>query len=125
MRRLSFGTEKVDRDRFDVIYGGFVINPEGFDKKEGRVASRVMRKFEEIGKPIGGTVDENKRVKFELGDDGGDVLLEEAEITLLKEKLEKVRFVGDTVHKQTDALDWLDEIKEEKLPKAPKEEVAE
>ena len=111
MRRLSFGTEQQDRDRFDILYGGLCVSPAGVGKADLKNFVSLIEKFESVGKPAEGSV-----VKFQLGDEGGDILLEESEFSLLKSMHEPIRWVGpESPRKAASTYAWLEAIPETKL----------
>lgn len=110
MRSLSFEPNEEGRIRWDVCYGGLVVNPEGYTGHARRVVRRILGKLEDIGKP---TEDQSGLVKFELTDDGGTIDLEEAEYKILLEVVdEKVRWTRDSIKKADDTVLWLEGIKE-------------
>lgn len=109
MRSLSFEPKEPDKTRWDICYGGLIINPEGYSGHTRRVVRRIMTKFEDIGKPT----DKGGIVQFELGDAGGTVELEEAEYKLLLDTIdEKVRWTQASIKKADDTVLWLESIKE-------------
>ena len=118
MRSLSFEPKEPDKTRWDICYGGLIINPEGYSGHTRRVVRRIMAKFEEIGKPT----DKGGIVQFELGDEGGTVDLEEAEYKLLLDTIdEKVRWTQASIKKADDTVLWLESIKEPIREKAERE----
>jgi hypothetical protein len=110
MRILRFEPDKEGRIRWDICYGGLLVNPEGYSGHTRRVVSRILSRFEGIGKPV---PDAGSIAKFELGDTGGEVGLEEAEHKLLINILdEKVRWTRESIRTADDTILWLEGIKE-------------
>ncbi len=114
MRRLIFGTTKQDEDRFDILYGGLCVSPKGVGRTELNTFNGLLAKLEEIAKPL--EIRPGAHVKFQLGDEGGDVLLEESEYKFLNEMHAEVRWVGsESPRKAAETYTWLDAIPNEKL----------
>lgn len=105
MRSLSFGTEEQDKDRFDILYGGACVSPRGVARTELNTFNGLMKKMEEIAKPIEG-VAEGAQCKFELSDEGGTVLLEESEYKLLNEMHDMVKWTKNYAAKAEEAYKW-------------------
>jgi hypothetical protein len=114
MRRLSFGTEQVDKDRFDILYSGLCMSPRGVQRTELVTFNSLLTKLEDVAKRI-----ENppplSPVHFELGDKGGVALLEEPEFALLNAFHDQVKWTSIATRKAAEAYKWLSEIAEEKL----------
>ena len=108
MRSLSFDTTEEGKERWDICYGGLLVNPEGYDKKTRRVMRRTMEKFENIGKP---TKDQAGLIRFEMGDEGAAIVLEEVEYELLLETIDKIRWTGLAVVKADKTVEWLEGTK--------------
>jgi hypothetical protein len=116
MRSLSFGTAEVDRDRFDILYGGACVSPRGVARTELNTFNGLMKKLEEVGKPIEG-VSEQAQCKFELSDEGGQVLLEEQEYRLLNEMHDMVKWTKNFAGKAEEAYKWFASISKTTLKK--------
>lgn len=115
MRKLTFGTEQLDKDRFDILYGGLCVSPRGVGKMELGTFASLVEKFQEIGKEIAG-VDKNAICRHELGDDGGEIILEEEEFNLLNNMHSEVKWRGSTIPVMAnEAYKWLDGIEKFKL----------
>lgn len=66
-----------------------------------------MAKLEEVGKTITG-VSDKAQCKFELGDDGGEVLLEDGEYRLLDQLHDEVKWASkDAIVKAETAYEFL------------------
>lgn len=115
MRKMTFGTEKLDRDRFDVLYGGLCVSPRGLLRTELGTFTSLVEKFQEIAKEIDGVV-EGAVCRYELGEDGGDLILEENEFKLLNDMHTEVKWRGTQVPLMAkEAYEWLDAIEKFKL----------
>lgn len=116
MRSLSFGTEQVDKDRFDILYGGACVSSRGVARTELNTFNSVMKKLEEISKPIT-SAPEQALVKFELGDEGGTVLLEESEYKLLNEMHDPVKWAKSHTVMAEEAYNWYKAVEKTTLKK--------
>jgi len=116
MRSLSFGTEQVDKDRFDILYGGACVSERGIMRTELNTFNRIMAKFEEVAKPIDG-MPEKAPVKFELGDTGGTIILEEPEYKLLNDLHDVIRWGKIKAKEAEDTYKWLAAIPRTSLKK--------
>lgn len=111
MRTLDFSGPK-GKARFDTLYGGFVNSPRGFDKKETRVANKILDKLEAVAKPITG-VGKDARVQYELDESApGRVTLEDAEFELVVKALDENRWIGQGIRLYGDLSEWLESIVE-------------
>lgn len=107
MRSLQFGTEQVDKDNFDIIYGGACFSSRGINRTEVTTFNRMMGKLEEVGKLIPGVPDK-AQCKFELGDEPGEVLLEDGEYKLLDQLHDEVKWASkDAIIKAEKAYEFL------------------
>lgn len=108
MRTLPFTSD--DKATFEFIYTGLMVTPRELDKRGHKLHSRIQDSFETISH-----VNESEvRV---LNHDGGTIVLEEAEFTLLRECLEAVKYLPRFSRQVNSMWDYLDNIKEEKLTK--------
>lgn len=114
MRRLSFGTEQVDKDRFDILYSGICVSPRGVQRTELATVNSLMGKLEGVGKKIAKAKSDSP-VQFELSDEGGVVLLEEPEFEMVNEFHGMVRWSTIVAKKAEETYNWLDHIPQEKL----------
>jgi hypothetical protein len=108
MRTIKFAPE--DKGNFEFIYTGFMVTPKELDKKGHRLHSRIQDSFESISHV-------NEAEIRVLNHDGGTVVLEESEFTLLKECLDVVKFLPKFSRQVNSMWDFLDSVKEEKLTK--------
>lgn len=115
MRRLAF-EGKDGRDRWDVLYGAMLINPEGYGRETRRVARRVLEKLESIAEPI---EDAQVLAKFQLGEGPREILLEEAEFRLMKETVDSIKWTRHAVILADKTIEWLESIKESKKEPNP------
>lgn len=107
MRSLKFSTEQQDKDNFDIVYGGACFSNRGISRTEVTTFNRLMAKLEEVGKTITG-VSDKAQCKFELGDDGGEVLLEDGEYRLLDQLHDEVKWASkDAIVKAETAYEFL------------------
>lgn len=116
MRSLSFGTEQVDKNRFDILYGGACVSPKGVSRTELNTFNNLMRKLEQVAKPIEG-ISANAQCKFELSDEGGVVNLEETEYTLLDELHNFVKWAKSHAEMAEEAYDWFSSIPKTSIKK--------
>ena len=114
MRRLSFGTEQVDKDRFDILYAGICVSDRGINRTELNTFNHLVAKLEEIAKPIEG-VKESAAVKFELDDDGGEVLLENTEYGLVNDLHSSIKWTKFSAKKAEETYTWFENIVDEVL----------
>lgn len=114
MRRLTFGTEQVDKDRFDVLYGGICVSQRGIARTELVTFNRLMEKLENVAEPIENPP-KDAVVLFELGNSGGVVELEEAEFTLMNEFHNTVKWAPQGAKKAQEMYNWLANIPEDKV----------
>lgn len=112
MRRLAFDSNE-SKIRWDILYGGMLVNPEGYGKETRRVARRVLEKLESIAEPV-----ENEGIaKFQLGDvvnEPRELVFEEAEFKLLRETIDGIKWTRQSIVIADKTIEWLDSIKEEK-----------
>lgn len=115
MRKLTFGTEQLDKDRFDILYGGLCVSPRGLGRTELGTYTSLVEKFQEIAKEIVG-VNKNEVCQHELGDEGGDIILEEEEFNLLNSMHAEIKWRGTKIPLMAnEAYKWLDGIEKFKL----------
>jgi len=110
MRALNFTT--TDAETFELIYTGLMVTPKELDRKGHRLHTKITDKLEDVSC----FKDDDKDSRI-LNPNGGIVILEEAEFTLLKECLEAVKFLPRVSKKVNTLWDFLDASKEESLKK--------
>lgn len=118
MRRLRFGTEQVDKDRFDILYSGICVSNRGIGRTELVTFNHLLEKLESVGKPIEEPVrmpDGSTPVRFTLSDAGGTVGLEEPEFMLLNEFHNQVRWSPTAAKTALETYNWIENLPEEKL----------
>ena len=93
MKRLTFGTEEVDKENYKLLYEGLTTNTRGYSAPtETRIIGKVLDAFEAIGKTTTITLITRQdgtpitRDTFILNG-GGNVDLEDAEYALAKDAL--------------------------------------
>lgn len=111
MRSLAFAG-KEGQERWDILYGAMLVNPEGYAREARRVARRVLEKLESIAKPV---ADQNVLAKFEFDPaEPQELKFEEGEFTLLKDTVDKIPWTRSSVVLADKVMDWLETIEREK-----------
>lgn len=111
MRSLAF-EGKEGKDRWDVLYGAMLVNPEGYARETRRVARRILEKLESIAVP---TEDQSGLAKFEFDPENPrELVFEEAEFNLLRDTVDKIPWTRLTIILADKTIEWLDSHKEEK-----------
>lgn len=117
VRRLAFDSEE-SKGRWDILYGGMLVNPEGYGRETRRVARRVLEKLESIAEPV----DNEGIAKFQLGDvanEPRELVFEEAEFKLLRSTVDGINWTRHAVILADKTIEWLDTIKEERKERNP------
>jgi hypothetical protein len=109
VRRLAF-EGKEGTERWDVLYGAMLVNPEGYAREARRVARKVLEKLEHLGKPV---EDLNMLAKFQFDEESGprELQLEEAEFVLLRDTVDKIPWTRHAVVLADKTIEWLDATK--------------
>jgi hypothetical protein len=120
MKTLTFSDDQTSKDRFQFIYQGFLLGaPNGGLKgiEANRRAFKIMDKLEAISEPVTGKVSEGAEPEalfYPTGDairalkpEGGVLLLEEAEIKMLREHLNETPWRPSLSKGVVDADDFL------------------
>lgn len=111
MRSLAF-EGKDGSDRWDILYGAMLVNPEGFAAQTRRVARRILEKLESIAEPI---EDKTMLAKFAFsGEESREIQLEEAEFNLLKDTVDKIPWTRNAIVLADKTMEWLESIQSEK-----------
>lgn len=120
LRRVVFEQTAAGREHFDIIYSGMLLavadaSSKAVDKLEGRMESRIIRKLQAISQI---KLDEKtgQPVTFATGEEvreltaGTDHTLdfEQQEITLMTERIERVRWFATKRMRAFDTIDYLD-----------------
>lgn len=119
-KRLVFTADQAGKDRFQFIYQGFLLGApqEGLKGIEvNRRAFRVMDKLELISEHVEGTTEEGQEPKplyYPTGDairalveDGGEILLDEAEVKMIRDHMNEVGWRPALAKGVVDADDFL------------------
>ena len=114
MRRLSFGTGEVDRDRFDILYSGICMSEKGINRTELSTFNHLLEKLESVGKRIDGAK-ADAFVQYTLRDSGGEVLLEDAEYAMVNALHESIRWTKISARRAEEAYHWFENIPREVL----------
>lgn len=128
--------EAGDKDKFDLFMQGF--NQTTKEDRNPKLASRIHKKLDEISSPkysldsiVDGTrVEEMTYTRRaltlsirELNEDGGEVILEDAEFDYLKECIKKANWANWIAVEGYAIEEWLDGIKAVNLKELKKGEV--
>jgi hypothetical protein len=110
MRTLAF-EGKEGQERWDILYGAMLVNPEGYAREARRVARRVLEKLESIAAPL---EDEKVLAKFQFDPtEPRELKLEEGEFTLLRDTVDKIPWTRFAVVLADNTIEWLDSLKKE------------
>ena len=104
MRYLTFdSTDQNSIDHYEIMLAGLNGTMRGLDRAEARVMSRVLDKFEALGKPVdtpnGATIALTK---------SGTVELEDAEYKFVTECFDSTRWKTGVARRVTKAMDWFE-----------------
>lgn len=112
MRTLAFAG-KEGSERWDILYGAMLVNPEGYAREARRVARKVLEKLEHIAVPV---EDKTMLAKFQFDKEGDprELKFEEAEFVLLKDTVDKIPWTRAAIVLADNVMDWLESIEREK-----------
>lgn len=113
MRILEF--TQVDKEKYDLIYEGFVYTSKPIMGPDIRLCAKVFDKLETLGKYSDNPQDKEKGIY--VFDHAGQIFLEEPEFRFLIDCMNQTKYNAMGARRVVKVMNWLNDIKEEPLLK--------